>query len=51
MKYNFYDTSSLLLRADNLFNNENETIVISTITLKELEEIKTNGRKSEDIKY
>ena len=51
MKYNFYDTSSLLLRADDLFNDPDEQIIISTITLKELEEIKTNGRKSEDIKY
>lgn len=51
MTYNFYDTSSLLLRADNLFNNSDEQIIISTITLKELEEIKTNARKNEDIKY
>ena len=51
MTYKFYDTSSLLLRADNLFNNSDEQIIISTITLKELEEIKTNARKNEDIKY
>ena len=51
MIYNFYDTSSLLLRADNLFKDPDEQIIISTITLKELEEIKTNAKKSEDIKY
>ena len=51
MTYKFYDTSSLLLRADNLFNDSDEQIIISTITLKELEEIKTNARKNEDIKY
>ena len=51
MTYKFYDTSSLLLQADNLFNDSDEQIIISTITLKELEEIKTNARKNEDIKY
>ena len=48
--YNFYDTSSLLMRVDNLFEQD-ENIVISSITLNELEEIKTDGRKDSDIKY
>ena len=48
--YNFYDTSSLLLRASNLFEEE-ENIVISSITLQELEDIKTNRNKSPDIKF
>lgn len=48
--YNFYDTSSLLLRANTLFENEEECIIISSITLQELEDIKTRGNKSPDIK-
>ena len=46
--YNFYDTSSLLLRAedDSLFD---ENLVISTITLTELENIKTSRYKNECI--
>ena len=43
----FYDTSSLLLLEENLFN---DFFVISSITLNELEEIKTSTRKDEDIK-
>lgn len=48
--YNFYDTSSLLLRANTLFENEDEQIIISSITLQELEDIKTKNNKSPDIK-
>ena len=48
--YNFYDTSSLLLKANTLFENPEEQIVISSITLKELEEIKTMYNKTSDIK-
>lgn len=44
MMYNFYDTCSLLLRADNLFSTE-ENIVISSVTLNELEGIKTSYSK------
>jgi predicted aminopeptidase len=43
----FYDTSSLLLLEDNLFS---EYFIISSITLNELEEIKTSPRKDEDVK-
>ena len=48
--YNFYDTSSLLLKANTLFEEE-ENIVISSITLQELEDIKTNRNKTPDIKF
>ena len=47
---NFYDTSSLLLRADDLFEKE-ENIAISSITFQELESIKTSANKSEEIKF
>ena len=46
----FYDTSSLLLKADTLFEN-NEKFAISSITLEELEHIKTAANKDADIKY
>ena len=48
--YNFYDTSSLLLKAGTLFEQE-ENIIISSITLSELEEIKTSRNKDNDVKY
>ena len=53
MKMNkFYDTSSLLLVADNLFkDNERDNIIISSISLKELEHIKTSPNKDYHIKY
>lgn len=51
MTYNFYDTSSLLLKANTLFETPEEQIIISSITLKELEEIKTMYNKTSDIKY
>ena len=47
--YNFYDTCSLLLRMDDLFTVE-ENIVISSVTLNELENIKTSAHKDESIK-
>lgn len=46
----FYDTSSLLLNLDNLFEDEAQ-IYISSITLEELEHIKTSANKDADIKY
>ena len=49
--YHFYDTCSLLLRAGNLFENKDEHIVISSVTLDELENIKTSANKDPDIKY
>lgn len=51
MIYNFYDTSSLLLKASTLFEDPAEHIIISSITLKELEEIKTMYNKTSDIKF
>lgn len=51
MTYNFYDTSSLLLKASTLFEDPTEHIIISSITLKELEEIKTMYNKTSDIKF
>ena len=46
-KYNFYDTSSLLLLTDEELN---EHFIISSITLHELENIKTSRSKDFDIK-
>ena len=46
----FYDTSSLLLKADDLFE-DSEKFAISSITLEELEHIKTAANKDADIKY
>ena len=46
----FYDTSSLLLKVDTLFE-ENEKFAISSITLEELEHIKTAANKDADVKY
>lgn len=46
----FYDTSSLLLKADSLFT-DGEPFAISSITLKELEEIKVSANKDANIKY
>lgn len=50
MKIKFYDTSSLLKQVDALFDNE-DLIAISSITLEELENIKTSANKDADIKY
>lgn len=50
MTYNFYDTSSLLLKASTLFDDPEEKIVISTVSLSELEEIKTAYNKTTDIR-
>lgn len=49
--YKFYDTSSLLLKVDTLFDNPEEKVVISSITLNELEHIKTAVNKDPDVKY
>ena len=50
MIYKFFDTSSLLQIEDNIFNSDDYTVVISSITLQELENIKTSFHKDEDIK-
>lgn len=49
-KIKFYDTSSLLLKVDTLFEDD-EKFAISSITLEELEKIKTSANKDADIKY
>lgn len=49
--YYFFDTCSLLLQANHLFETDDYKIVISSITLQELEEIKTSARKDPEIKY
>ena len=51
MKYKCYDTCSLLKQAGHLFNSDEFTLVISSITLEELENIKTSSNKDPDVKY
>ena len=51
MKYKCYDTCSLLEQAGHLFDSDGFTLVISSITLEELENIKTSGNKDPDVKY
>lgn len=46
----FYDTSSLLKKVDTLFET-GERFAVSSITLDELENIKTSSNKDADIKY
>lgn len=46
----FYDTCSLLIAGESLFNKE-ERFVVSSITFKELERIKTASNKDPDVKY
>ena len=50
MTYKFYDTCSLLLKVDNLWE-DNVVVVLSSITLEELENIKTAANKDPDVKY
>ena len=50
MKKKIYDTSSLLLVGNKIFN-ETADIVITSITLKELERIKTAANKDATVKY
>ena len=46
----FYDTSSLLIKGTTIFD-EKEPFVISSITLEELEKIKTAFNKDDEIKF
>lgn len=46
----FYDTCSLLLGGESIFDS-NQKFLISSITLKELENIKTSSNKDADVKY
>jgi hypothetical protein len=45
-----YDTSSLLLLSEELFKT-NERIVVTSVTLQELESIKVSANKDANIKY
>lgn len=47
----FYDTCSLLLAGESLFEQDKKPFLVSSITLKELERIKTASNKDADIKY
>lgn len=51
MTYKFYDTCSLLLKTNHLFDEEDTKVVISSISLQELEDIKTANNKDAEIKY
>lgn len=51
MYYKFYDTSSLLLKANHLWDKDDEKVLISYETLRELEKIKTSSAKDEQVKY
>lgn len=50
MNYLFYDTCALLEAQQTIFEN-NDKILISNITINELEDIKTSGKKDEETKY
>ena len=50
MTYKFYDTCSLLKLAADLEIDESERIVISSVTLSELEHIKTATNKDAEVK-
>lgn len=50
MKYFFYDTCSLLTQGSNIFNKPKK-FYISSITLKELENIKTSNYKDQSVKF
>ena len=47
----FYDTCSLILNANNLFNEKEDKFLISSITLEELENIKSSNTKDLDNKF
>lgn len=51
MNYFFYDTCALLEAQQTIFENKENKIYISNITINELEDIKTSGRKDEETKY
>ena len=51
MKFKCYDTCSLLEQAGHLFETDEYSLVITSITLEELENIKTSGNKDADVKF
>lgn len=50
MKHCFYDTCSLLLKGASLFEKAGEKPVLSSITINELENIKTSNNKDETVR-
>ena len=51
MTYKFFDTCSLLLKANHLFDDDSYKTIISSISLQELEDIKTASNKDAETKY
>lgn len=51
MKFKCYDTCSLLKEAGHLFNSDDYTLVISSIVLEELEDIKSRSNRDADVKF
>lgn len=49
MMNNYYDTCSLLIKGKDI--KKDEHILISSITIDELENIKTSANKDADVKY
>lgn len=51
MTFKFYDTCSLLVKAGYLTKEDFETMIISSITLDELENIKSSFHKDTEVKF
>lgn len=51
MNYLFYDTCALIDAQQSIFSDDDVKIYISNITINELENIKTSGKKDEETKY
>ena len=51
MKFKCYDTCSLLKEAGHLFTSDDFTLVIGSIVLEELEDIKSRSNRDADVKF
>ena len=51
MKFKCYDTCSLLKEAGHLFTSDDFTLIISSIVLEELEDIKSHSNRDADVKF
>ena len=51
MKFKCYDTCSLLKEAGHLFDSDDYTLIISSIVLEELEDIKSRSNRDADVKF
>ena len=51
MKFKCYDTCSLLKEASHLFSSDDYTLIISSIVLEELEDIKSRSNRDADVKF